>query len=252
MPQHTHPSQKKKKKGRAPAHQNTFSYTHNPKSSKTATILAMPIQHVCRRCHEKLEWRKQYRKYKPRSVPGSCNHCQRKTVRAAYHTICEPCSRTSNKSKVMLEDWNKAREEHQQCNDITDSPEQEDSPVDEEPQLTGKREYTRVCAMCVKEPALPDKEQGEGPALPSRKLKLRERRTLERQQAKATQREKTTTEAESQEEDEGAELSNGVENSSEASEDEMSDEDPFLAAVGGADKILTGDSYQQMLLSRET
>ena len=84
---------KKKKKGRAPAHQNTFAFTHNPKSKKTARILDMPIKHVCQRCQDKLEWRKKYRKYKPRTQPGSCNICQQKrVVLAAYHTICEKCT----------------------------------------------------------------------------------------------------------------------------------------------------------------
>ena len=53
---------KKKKKGRAPAHQNGFAFRHNPKSKKTEKILASPIVGVCGRCRDKIEWRKKYRK----------------------------------------------------------------------------------------------------------------------------------------------------------------------------------------------
>lgn len=53
---------KKKKKGRPPKHQNSFAFRHNPKSKKTDKILASPIVGVCRRCYDKIEWRKKYRK----------------------------------------------------------------------------------------------------------------------------------------------------------------------------------------------
>jgi len=53
---------KKKKKGRPPKHQNSFAFRHNPKSKKTDKILASPNVGVCRRCYDKIEWRKKYRK----------------------------------------------------------------------------------------------------------------------------------------------------------------------------------------------
>jgi len=53
---------KKKKKGRAPKHQNTYAFQHNPKSKKTDKILASPNVGVCKRCYDKIEWRKKYRK----------------------------------------------------------------------------------------------------------------------------------------------------------------------------------------------
>ena len=53
---------KKKKKGRAPAHQNGFAFRHNPKSKKTEKILASPNVGVCVKCRDKIEWRKRYRK----------------------------------------------------------------------------------------------------------------------------------------------------------------------------------------------
>lgn len=39
---------------RKPAHQNTFAFRHNPKSQKTAKILASPITGLCASCHDKV------------------------------------------------------------------------------------------------------------------------------------------------------------------------------------------------------
>ena len=82
----------KKAKGHAPSHQNGFAFQHNPNSKLTKKILAMPNEGLCRRCTEKIEWRKKYRKYKPLRVPGSCNYCRKKAVTAAYHVACRPCA----------------------------------------------------------------------------------------------------------------------------------------------------------------
>lgn len=71
---------KKKKKGRAPKHQNSFAFRHNPKSKKTDKILSSPNVGVCKRCHDKIEWRKKYRKV---SVP----FCARTGVFGANNTL---------------------------------------------------------------------------------------------------------------------------------------------------------------------
>ena len=53
------------------------------------------------------------------------------------------------------------------------------------------------------------------------------------------------------EEDDNDDEEDNTEECEEKIPDESDDEeDPFLMAVGGADKLLVGDSYQQMLLSR--
>lgn len=222
-------AQKKKKKGHAPVHQNRFAFHHNPKSKKTAAILAAPIQHVCRRCHEKIEWKKQYRKYKPLTTPGKCNHCGNRSIKAAYHTICEPCTRSSKQSLALLEEWN-------------NNPTNEQMEDDETTAAAG-RTYYRVCAMCVKEPAIRNQEDQEEdtPEPFGRKLRLREIKTLERQEERAMAAKRNKK------------RNNDDESDEDMSEDEdMSDtEDPFLQAVGGADKLLTGDAYQNMLLQKE-
>ena len=76
------PGGSKKKKGRAPKHQNSYAFRHNPKSKKTAKILSSPNVGVCRRCSEKIEWRKKYRKVRgssscPRASPLRCSGARR-------------------------------------------------------------------------------------------------------------------------------------------------------------------------------
>lgn len=48
---------------------------------------------VCQHCREKIEWKKKYRKYKPLTVPAKCVKCGNRTVKAAYHQLCDDCAR---------------------------------------------------------------------------------------------------------------------------------------------------------------
>ncbi|RKP08902.1 hypothetical protein THASP1DRAFT_3124, partial [Thamnocephalis sphaerospora] len=73
-------------------YQNKEAYHHNRASKKTAKILALPISHVCTHCREVLEWRKQFRKYKPLTQPKKCLRCSQRTVKQAYHVICVSCA----------------------------------------------------------------------------------------------------------------------------------------------------------------
>ena len=50
-------------------HQNKVAFRHNPSSRKTAKILAAPNAGLCTKCHDIIEWRKRYRKYKPLTTP---------------------------------------------------------------------------------------------------------------------------------------------------------------------------------------
>ncbi|KAJ2078834.1 hypothetical protein H4R24_004193 [Coemansia sp. RSA 988] len=80
------------KKG-PPKYQNKFAYSHNRGSKKTQTILALPVDGLCRRCTDQIQWRKQYRKYKPLTAPRKCVGCELKKVRKAYHVLCDDCAR---------------------------------------------------------------------------------------------------------------------------------------------------------------
>ena len=230
-PKNNNPNQKKKKKGHTPAHQNKFAFKHNPKSKTTDKILDSLNVHVCRRCHDKIEWRKQYRKYKPRSQPGACNGCKKRNVLAAYHTICESCTRNFDRAKEIIEaEWKK---EHQQ--------QQEEG----EEQLPPPPAKLRACAMCVKEIALsnPDDEEEEALIASMGKIRLRELKTLERQLAKEP---KTSDDA-----DDTKEEDTEIQGLVSIAEDDDEKDDPFLNAVGGVDKLLTGEAYQKALLEQQ-
>mmetsp|Transcript_9641 Transcript_9641/g.27037 ORF Transcript_9641/g.27037 Transcript_9641/m.27037 type:complete len:173 (-) Transcript_9641:1857-2375(-) len=90
---------------RKPAHQNKFAYKHNPKSKKTQKILASPVSGLCAHCTEIIEWRKQYRKYKPLTAPRRCQVCEQKTIKQAYHNLCEPCSKKDGLCAKCRKPW---------------------------------------------------------------------------------------------------------------------------------------------------
>lgn len=77
---------------RGQKYQNTFAFKHNNSSKKTEHILSLPVGGVCQRCYDQLMWRKAFRKFKPRTVFGRCNHCAKKNVKNAYCTICRDCA----------------------------------------------------------------------------------------------------------------------------------------------------------------
>eukprot|EP01113_Clastostelium_recurvatum_P039254 TRINITY_DN5979_c0_g2_i2.p1 TRINITY_DN5979_c0_g2~~TRINITY_DN5979_c0_g2_i2.p1 ORF type:complete len:277 (+),score=114.16 TRINITY_DN5979_c0_g2_i2:81-911(+) len=76
----------------APAHQNKFAFRHNKNSRKSNDIMALPNEGLCPHCYDVIEWKKKYRKYKPLTVPGRCQSCDQKTVRRAYHVLCDECA----------------------------------------------------------------------------------------------------------------------------------------------------------------
>lgn len=267
MPQGSGASKGGKKKG-APAHQNTFAYKHNPKSKLTDKILNSPIVHVCRRCHEKLEWRKSFRKYKPLNQPSKCNLCQKKNVKAAYHTICTACTTSKDAKEKLLTEMQQTtttsaisseRGEAVEVGTIVEKKGQRDDSK----RISG---IHRVCAVCVKEPALRDEDDDNDDsalALETGRMRLRDQRTLERKLA-SKEREKAKAKQaakEARREARHGEVSIAPEgnldenNKSEAEsdvdlpEEAENEEDPFLKAVGGSANLLTGEAYQNMLLA---
>jgi hypothetical protein len=230
---HQQHATKKKKVGRKPAHENTFAFHHNAKSKTTAKILAAPIEFVCQRDFDKLTWRKQYRKYKPRTVLGKCNLCDQKTIRHAYHTICEPCTRVSKKATLLLQEWNN------------------------ETASSNSSSFARICAVCCCQPALPDANGADQHQTdqPGHKLKLRELKTLERLRDKSTKKATANQEDDDCDQEEDEDEEDDAENPEATDEgmdfDDNDEEDPFLKAVGGADKLLTGPAYQKHLLEQQ-
>ncbi len=79
-----------KKKGQK--YQNTYTFKHNKNSLLTRKIKESPLDNLCKRCLQKLEWRINYRKYKPLTSASKCNICGDKNIFKAYRTICDKCS----------------------------------------------------------------------------------------------------------------------------------------------------------------
>ncbi|KAL0230656.1 hypothetical protein PCE1_004213 [Barthelona sp. PCE] len=85
------------KNNRGPqAYQNTRKYKHNKNSKKTKKIMDSPNVGVCPRCRDQIQWRKDFRKYKPLTRPRRCGDCRIPKIRFAYHTICEECATERN------------------------------------------------------------------------------------------------------------------------------------------------------------
>lgn len=81
----------KNKPQRKQAHQNSYGFRHNPNSALTKEIAALEITGLCRRCNEKIEWRKQYRKYKIQTHMSRCTVCLLKNIKLGYNIVCDPC-----------------------------------------------------------------------------------------------------------------------------------------------------------------
>ncbi|KAI9136496.1 hypothetical protein BKA69DRAFT_1103798 [Paraphysoderma sedebokerense] len=77
-------------------YKNVTAYKHNRNSKLTKKILALPVQGLCHRCYEVIEWRKRFRKYKSLTTPKKCVGCEQKTVKDAYHVLCNPCATKKN------------------------------------------------------------------------------------------------------------------------------------------------------------
>lgn len=130
---------------------------------------------------------------------------------------------------------------------------------------TEPRVCLRICAMCVSEAALPasDDEADEVNEGPVQRLTLRQRKTLERQQLRQFSKKKKTRNPSDANEDEESEDDDESVQADESpskrdgtvadSLDDDDEDDPFLKAVGGADKLLTGEAYQKRrLLEQQT
>ncbi|EGD82464.1 hypothetical protein PTSG_03114 [Salpingoeca rosetta] len=79
-------------------HQNRVAYkaAKYGESKRMKEVRTAQTSNVCPRCYEKIEWRKQFGKYKPRTTLGRCNLCHEKAVKIAYHTVCGPCAKKND------------------------------------------------------------------------------------------------------------------------------------------------------------
>ena len=75
-------------------YQNSVAYKAGRygETRQTKLAAALPLAGICARCKEKIEWKKQYGKYKPLSAPKTCVECQEKRVKQAYYRLCQVCA----------------------------------------------------------------------------------------------------------------------------------------------------------------
>ena len=162
--------------------------------------------------------------------------------------------------------------------DDNDEEEAEEEPIvdDTKPKgaaavLKAPSNPQRVCAICVKEVALPDEGGPEhsiedivarmGP------MSLRQRRGLERQLQRQQEDQEGGPKVNEGDHDGIDDDESDGDNDDNAHEDGSDDEgeddirhafddcdedDPFLKAIGGADKLLIGEAYQKMLLAKHS
>lgn len=83
------------KRTRAQKHQNrtVFRNDLHDNSVKIKFINSIQPSGICSRCKDIIDWKIKYKKYKPLTAPKKCVRCEQKSVKAAYHTMCIPCSR---------------------------------------------------------------------------------------------------------------------------------------------------------------
>jgi hypothetical protein len=85
----SHQKGNNKKEGQK--HQNKTKFAHNPHSRLTQKILKTPLDHLCQRCFEQLQWKIDYHKYKPLTSFARCTDCQQKNIDKAYRVLCDTC-----------------------------------------------------------------------------------------------------------------------------------------------------------------
>eukprot|EP00347_Sterkiella_histriomuscorum_P019830 403340138 len=95
-------TQKGNMKKQGQKHQNDTKFAHNKKSKKTQKILASPLDCLCHRCLDILQWKIAYRKYKPLTALSKCNICQQRNITKAYRTICEPCAKSQKHPDTLV------------------------------------------------------------------------------------------------------------------------------------------------------
>ena len=57
---------------------------------------------LCQRCFDQIQWRIDYKKYKPLSVPSRCHECKKKSIVKAYRMLCDQCAVTKIEVELNL------------------------------------------------------------------------------------------------------------------------------------------------------
>lgn len=51
-----------------------------------------PVNNLCERCIEQVEWKRKYGKYKKLNTPAKCKGCHGRKVKTAYRSLCDKCA----------------------------------------------------------------------------------------------------------------------------------------------------------------
>jgi len=98
-----------------------------------------------------LEWKIKYKKYKMLKAAKNCNKCHNKTVKEAYHTVCQPCSgelAICPKCAVPRIEWAKdgggTRPPSEHGTDDSDDQENDDSTTDKTPSEDRENDHSTI------------------------------------------------------------------------------------------------------------
>lgn len=69
---------------------------------KDKAVLVAPLDHLCQRCVEQVQWKIDYQKYKPLTKPRKCDSCNKPNIIKAYRMICEGCATAKKHEKILL------------------------------------------------------------------------------------------------------------------------------------------------------
>ncbi|KJE97211.1 hypothetical protein CAOG_07654 [Capsaspora owczarzaki ATCC 30864] len=137
-------------------YQNAFAYQHNKNSKLTKRIMALPVDGLCFRCKDIVDWRKRFRKYKPLTQPKVCTSCSKRTVTKAYHVICDGCAEIKKVCAKCLERTDIAPKENYTPTELFHEEQKRDN------ELRALRERDRRKVLRLAEAEAEDDSDAEG------------------------------------------------------------------------------------------
>ena len=92
------------------------------------------LQHVCKRCREKIEWKFKYGKYKHKKSASvqKCQNCVKATVKLRYRKLCPPCAQETGRCPQCSKSQKEQElEDRMKRNSSGEENEEEDTTDDE-------------------------------------------------------------------------------------------------------------------------
>lgn len=73
-------------------YQNKVGYKIKYDEHAMEVVKHAPLDRLCKRCLEQIQWKLKFNKYKPPKNVSRCNRCGEKNVIKAYRKCCDSCS----------------------------------------------------------------------------------------------------------------------------------------------------------------